>query len=85
MLNGAVWSADNGNRLLILPKDSRIAGYLKDEIYLKNLDEAIVKTIGVHVDFEIRAPREEPLKKEQYTELYTVSGIDMEIEEEEDV
>ena len=82
MLNGAVWSAESRDKLLIVPKDARIAGYLKDEVYSSNLDEAIIKTIGTHVNFEIRAPKDEPLVKEQFTELSTISGIDMEIEEE---
>ncbi len=84
MLSGAIWSAESKDKLLIIPKDSVMAGYLKDEIYAANLDEAITKVIGAHVDFEIKAPVNEPLKRTKYTELSTIKGIDMEIEEEED-
>ena len=84
MLNGAVWSAEKSDKLLIIPKDGLIASYLKDEIYMSNLDDAITKVVGSHVDFEIKTPVNEPFKREIYTELGTISGIDMEIEEEED-
>jgi len=84
MLNGAVWSAEKSDKLLIIPKDGLIASYLRDEVYMRNLDEAITKVVGSHVDFEIKSPVNEPLKKEIYTELGTISGIDMEIEEEEE-
>ncbi len=82
MLNGSVWSADSKDKLLIIPKDEKIAAYLNDEVFQKDLDNAIVKVIGTHIDFEIKAPHNEPLKQVKYTELSTITGINMEIEEE---
>ncbi len=84
ILNGAVWSAETKDSLLIIPKNEKLAVFLDDDVYRENLDEAIQKVIGEHIDFEIKVPEAKPLNKEIYTELNTIAGIDMEIEEETD-
>lgn len=83
ILSGAVWSAKEKDKLLIVPKNPLTAGFVKDEVFSKNLDEAITKVIGAHVDFEIKMPESGSRIKKQYTELHSIEGIDMEIIEEE--
>ena len=83
MLNGAVWSSDDGKQLLIVPKTEELAGYLNNEVYSTSLSAAIEQVVGAKVEFEIRSPFIEKDKKKNYEELSTISGIDMEIEEEE--
>ena len=83
MLNGAVWSSDNGKQLLIVPKNQELAGYLSNEVYENSLSEAIEQVVGAKVEFEIRSPYTEKEVQKSYKELSSISGIDMEIEEEE--
>ncbi|MCR4922982.1 MAG: DNA polymerase III subunit gamma/tau [Lachnospiraceae bacterium] len=83
LLKGAVWSAEDKNKLLIIPRSNNADITLNTEYTKQSLIQAMEKVLGYSVDFEIRLQGEKKEKKKQHTELNTLPGIDMEIETEE--
>ncbi|MCR5108897.1 MAG: DNA polymerase III subunit gamma/tau [Lachnospiraceae bacterium] len=83
LLTGATWSAENKDKLLIIPKGNWADLTLNGNTTQDILSKAIEKVMGTRIDFEIKLPKTEQGKKEVYTELNTIEGIDMEIETED--
>ena len=83
LLAGATWSADSKDKLIIIPKSMEVDLTLDADTTKDLINKAMDKVLGCRVDFEIRLRHKSPEKKEVYTELNTIEGIDMEIETEE--
>ncbi len=83
LLAGAIWSADTKDKLIIVPKSMEVDITLDADTTTDLINKAMEKVLGHRVNFEIRLKNKEIKKKEEYTELNTIEGIDMEIETEE--
>ncbi|MCR4740547.1 MAG: DNA polymerase III subunit gamma/tau [Lachnospiraceae bacterium] len=83
LLLGATWSAESKDKLVIIPKSMEVDITLDTETTRNLINTAMDKVLGFKVDFEIKLKNRNTEKKEEYTELNTIEGIDMEIETEE--